>query len=182
MTKLSNIKLLETFRIFTNQKTRPLIDRIVDLYKQGVFNIATGKKLANQATGRGKAPQTALKRVEEYEIKKQQPPKQAKNKTKNEKTYFVTGNVTLKRTYFTKQTQKSANPVKHHKTYHDTQSVTITVKATTQAEAREIVIGQIAIELHRNFFTKQRRNMKASISQASLKNFSMQQNHQNLDQ
>ena len=44
MTKLSNIKLLETFRIFTNQKTRPLIDRIVDLYKQGVFNIATGNK------------------------------------------------------------------------------------------------------------------------------------------
>ena len=106
MTKLSNIKLLETFRIFTNQKTRPVIDRIVNLYKQGVFNIATGKKLANQATGRGKAPQTALKRVEEYEIKKQQPPKQAKNKTKNEKTYFVTGNVTLKRTYFTPKTQK----------------------------------------------------------------------------
>jgi len=136
MTKLSNIKLLETFRIFTNQKTRPLIDRIVDLYKQGVFNIATGKKLANQATGRGKASQTALKRVEEYEIKKQQPPKKAQNK-QTLSWYFVTGIVTIKRIYITKNTQKSVNPVMHHTTYYDKEVMDIRIEARSKEEVRK---------------------------------------------
>ena len=131
MTKLGNIKLLETFRIFTNKKTRALIDRIVDLYKPGVFNIATGKKLANQATGRGKASQTALKRVEEYEIKKQQPPKQAQNK-QTLSWYFVTGIVTLKRTYFTQKTKKSVHPVLHHATYYDKEEMDVLIDAYTK--------------------------------------------------
>jgi hypothetical protein len=158
MTKLSNIKLLETFRIFTNQKTRPLIDRIVDLYKQGVFNIATGKKLANQATGRGKASQTALKRVEEYEIKKQQPPKKAQNK-QTLSWYFVTGIVTIKRIYITKKTQKSVNPVMHHTTYYDKEVMDIRIEARSKEEVRKKADEYLKKKLKIFHFTKKYRNL-----------------------
>ena len=128
MTKLKNIKLLESYKTLTKPTTRSVIDRIIGLYKQNKINIATAEKLAHQTIGRGKAPQSALKRIEGYE---------GKNKTQATKTYFVTGQAKIKRTYFTRKSQKTNNPVKSKQTYHDEQRVTVTVEASSLEEAKK---------------------------------------------
>ena len=131
MTKIRNIKQLESYKALTKSTTRPVIDRIIGLYKKNEINIATAEKLAYQTIGRGKAPQTALKRIEGYESKHIKPQREIT------RTYFVSGRAQIKRTYYTKKSIKEGKPVKYPKVYHDEERVNITVQARSRSEAIE---------------------------------------------
>ena len=146
MTKLKNIKLLESYKTLTKPTTRSVIDRIIGLYKQNKINIATAEKLAHQTIGRGKAPQSALKRIEGYE---------GKNKKQATKTYFVTGQAKIKRTYFTRKSQKTNNPVKSKQTYHDEQRLTVTVEASSPEEAKKQARGAFKREIENQYYEKE---------------------------
>ncbi len=107
MTKLRNIKLLESYKPLTKPSTRSVIDRIISRYKQNKINIATAEQLAYQTSGRGNEPHTALKRIEGYESKDSKPKQEITT------TYFVSGRVQIKRTYLTRKSQTTNIPVKY---------------------------------------------------------------------